>query len=438
MKKSLSLVLLCLSVMVYGQHFKKSNKLINLIGESSNIPDEDFILNKARLRRNAFENKIGINSEIPSCRKGSQNLKQRLDSIVSTYYKEYYEYDSNNMGVKSSYYWLDEDISTYVKEYEYTTSYSNSGNQIYERYKYFNGSTDFKIISNYNNQNQLTSYIYLDSVDNDWVYSYKIDISRSSGKIIENGYTWNSNKKIWVNVDRWTSNLDLNGSVISELYINNVGKKWINMSLKNNVYLGNQLIKTVVQIWNKKSKKWINLRELNYSYSNEGDLISEKSYNYDISLRKWILTNTSNLNWNPNYTNLDLIYPKEFGFFNDFSIFPNKRLENVVENLNDTTFTFHWSSQTSSLETARILQTNKDKDIDVKVFPNPFSKVISIELYNNDGFGTFELFDVSGNKVFSKEITNKEEINLDHLQNGTYIYKVNIGSITQSGRLIKD
>jgi hypothetical protein len=80
------------------------------------------------------------------------------------------------------------------------------------------------------------------------------------------------------------------------------------------------------------------------------------------------------------------------------------------------------------------------ENINIKVYPNPFTDFISIEVDDFQVF-TFELFDVLGRKVESylmNESKTFHQLNVQDLESGIYFYTLKKeGQIVKKGKLIK-
>jgi len=83
--------------------------------------------------------------------------------------------------------------------------------------------------------------------------------------------------------------------------------------------------------------------------------------------------------------------------------------------------------------------TPYEHDMDVAVFPNPFSTEIRIQTARKNL--VFNLTDIAGTKILSKEIDNIPDQTLitDMLSRGIYFYTIHYENrIIQSGKLIKE
>ncbi|RIH64425.1 T9SS C-terminal target domain-containing protein [Mariniphaga sediminis] len=83
-----------------------------------------------------------------------------------------------------------------------------------------------------------------------------------------------------------------------------------------------------------------------------------------------------------------------------------------------------------------VLNLNDLKD--VKIFPNPCSGKLSIQLSNLKESVSVDIYDLTGKKIISQLINNQlDEMNLDGLDNGVYIVRINQGEKILSLKLIK-
>jgi len=73
------------------------------------------------------------------------------------------------------------------------------------------------------------------------------------------------------------------------------------------------------------------------------------------------------------------------------------------------------------------------------VFPNPGTNYLKVRVAAEYKHSTFDLFDMNGRKVLSRQITGKwGEVNTTFLQTGTYIYNIhNSEGLFESGKWVK-
>ena len=81
-----------------------------------------------------------------------------------------------------------------------------------------------------------------------------------------------------------------------------------------------------------------------------------------------------------------------------------------------------------------------ENSVQVKVYPNPFTNNIVIDLNKNELSPTFDLYDISGRKVLTTKLNNvTNRIQFNQPGTGVYIYKLTnkTGKVIASGKLVK-
>ena len=79
-------------------------------------------------------------------------------------------------------------------------------------------------------------------------------------------------------------------------------------------------------------------------------------------------------------------------------------------------------------------KTSKTSIHIAKVFPNPSAGKVTVEISNaGQEQGILHVFDLQGNQVHEQAIGNREEVDLSHLANGTYILKGKFGDKVTEG-----
>lgn len=85
---------------------------------------------------------------------------------------------------------------------------------------------------------------------------------------------------------------------------------------------------------------------------------------------------------------------------------------------------------------ADLLSTSENNYNDkIDVYPNPTSDFINIKI--KEVVKSIEIFDLSG-KLILKDVSGKKEISISHLQNGSYILKVNTKESAYTKKFIKN
>lgn len=73
----------------------------------------------------------------------------------------------------------------------------------------------------------------------------------------------------------------------------------------------------------------------------------------------------------------------------------------------------------------------------LNVFPNPFSDYIHVVPHTNNSSSRFELYDIGGRVLVSIKINHKEALNVAHLPQGMYFFKMISEEKETTGKLIK-
>ena len=90
---------------------------------------------------------------------------------------------------------------------------------------------------------------------------------------------------------------------------------------------------------------------------------------------------------------------------------------------------------------AKAVATSQTRQIDFKIFPNPFSNSVTI-LFQEQNHETLnvEIFDMYGKSVLKNQykIEHKLLLNLNYLQQGIYLLKINTYNMRFTSLLIKE
>ncbi len=73
----------------------------------------------------------------------------------------------------------------------------------------------------------------------------------------------------------------------------------------------------------------------------------------------------------------------------------------------------------------------------LKIYPNPSKNIINVEGLDLRRSSLVEIYDISGNKVYTNQILTKDEIDVSLLSKGVYIMKVQDGNSIFSERFVK-
>ncbi|MDG1045360.1 MAG: T9SS type A sorting domain-containing protein [Bacteroidia bacterium] len=81
------------------------------------------------------------------------------------------------------------------------------------------------------------------------------------------------------------------------------------------------------------------------------------------------------------------------------------------------------NADTVTLEIATLSNIKKINNFNIKVNPNPINDHMFVD-FSNDSYKTIVMYDILGNKVFSKQVFSGESINTSEINKGVYIIKI--------------
>ncbi len=74
----------------------------------------------------------------------------------------------------------------------------------------------------------------------------------------------------------------------------------------------------------------------------------------------------------------------------------------------------------------------------INIFPNPVNDILTVELQKNQGnTSIFNLSDMAGRSVLTREFSNNTKIDIGKLPNGVYLYEITSENKSNFGKLIK-
>ncbi len=356
--------------------------------------------------------------------KDVETNKQTLDSLI------YYDRDTSTSQ------WTNSD------KYEYTYD-ANESLTLLIRYKW-NDSTSRWTNSNkyeytYDTNKTLRLKIVYDWDDStsQWTnsdkYEYTYDANENLELII--GNKWNDSTSQWVIYKKDEYTYDTNGyltTVITYYYSTN-SSQWFSYFKYDYIYDANgYLLSRICYYWNTNTSQWTSFWKAEFTYDENGNQTSRTTYDRHNNNGQWSVIWKDEYNYDLSVNTSDLIMP-----YWNYNFSSNKLLgfvryiwdattNNLVKLEKDTLF--------YSEDNAGVSESFNENVI---LYPNPASNTLSIKFTGNSGRAVFELFDMQGRKLVSQEVSTKEQINLNHLSSGSYIYTISIDGNKKSGELIK-
>jgi hypothetical protein len=434
--------------------------------------------NHKRLGKHGLLRLEGVNTNQAGRLKSDDEIMYRLDSVVTeNTWKEEYTYNANGNITKDVYYEWDEFTSHWQANEKFELDYDASGNNtLYLEYiwdqessNWLNGS---KSEFTYDASGKMTKDLYYDwdEITSEWVKNYKgeytYDLNGNDTLFIE--YVWNEPASDWVgeNKDAYAYDSDGKKTQYISYHWDETTGEWVGSyrviynynddgkNIQNNTYFWDEATgewvfndereftydanwnNTMIEyyVWDETYTAFRIYNKEEFTYDSNGNLTGEIYYNHQL-LYWYKIEYTYDLSYNlsslilPPLEWFDFYYPEKVN---------NKILEssslNWDEGSNDWVIyrkTFYYYSE--------LIVTSVDPvNLKIsKIYPNPVSDYLMIDIESNNSQVKFELFDICGNKILSKEILSSERINVRGLKSGLYFYNIILGEYRQRGKLIK-
>jgi hypothetical protein len=421
-------------------------------------------LNKTQLngitRKNSY--KGGLKSASGNELKCDSTITENwIDSTSQweNYSRTEFLYDENGNSTHETYFIWDKDKNIYEEQVRIESDYDSSGNKIeYRAYLDFNapsgisllfkeeytfnlhGKVSEYILTNMNWQTlqtklySKTQYNYNDSVENvtsELVYKWDIDSTQwKMDQKAEYNYHNNESEKItfnwidstsqWTNYEKVESINDSLGNKLSEItYEINDSNQWIAAYKKEYTYdtFGNTT-KDIYQIWDVNTNIWVGVWKYEYFYDENGWGILDLIYKWDATTGDWIFDEKND----------DAVYD-ENGNLIEYLVY------NWDKNTNKWLVSQKNTAYYSLLNATGI--PNIAPHSSVKVYPNPTSDFIIFKTQNSIP-AIVDIYNLQGQLVISKKLSDNNRISVNHLTNGTYIYELTQGSQINKGKIIKN
>jgi len=260
----------------------------------------------------------------------------------------------------------------------------------------------------------LSKESYWDKPQNKWIITYiKNNVYNNNNKIIEKTTKrWNSKTLKLKSGNKHLYSYDGEGhkSQTLDQNLDLINESWVNTTKIKNIY--DTKIKTSLkQKWDKQNKNWVNFSNSSYLYYSDNKLKELKKDIWDVSSKSWDFSTKSNYSYNTNRNLKQSVINKWNKTLNNWKIF----------NKTD----YFWSKFITTT-------LNQISAPQIKVFPNPTSKTLNIEMNQISHILKIIIISESGKLLYSK---NKIIGNLDlsFLNSGIYFLQIN----TKNGNVTK-
>ncbi|MCF6357361.1 MAG: T9SS type A sorting domain-containing protein [Draconibacterium sp.] len=197
---------------------------------------------------------------------------------------------------------------------------------------------------------------------------------------------------------------------------------------------GNQTIDIVYE-WDTENSEWIKYEMTERRYDANGNMSQESHSVWEQSASSWMNSTREEYLCNSSYNLSDLILPPD-----------NEIYDNQIHMVTKVKY-YSWDSSSNNWDfggDAIAYYSEHDMTIatelngaSIRIYPNPASDFVTIDIQQISNPVQFELFDIQGHEIMSREIMNTENINLKGISEGLYFYNLSSGKEKVSGKLIK-
>jgi hypothetical protein len=286
---------------------------------------------------------------------------------------------------------------------------------------------------------QITSYNF-EGGTGQWVIVHKSVNTYNQPSVLftTTGYLWDNGLSQWIPNHKEEYAYHVNGKVAGQTYFS-----W-NSSLKEWMYLnraeftfdesGNQLVK-YYSVSEDGTDQWIPSSKNEAAYDDNANMNESKYYYWDKVRSAWALSYKDTYLWDLTLNRSEIMLPAYFPTENF-----NSRLTGMI---------FHawnpdsgsWSYQGQGFLYYSEASASGVPDIRMpraRIFPNPATDHLQVESPGNHLPYIVELYDNQGRLAIRKELTGNEQISLENLAAGPYLYKILLNGQTQVGKIIKN
>ena len=355
---------------------------------------------------------------------------------------------------KDEYFYNDDAINLEAVTYSLDTSA--------QQWKYSEKSNYFYAADNQIIQDSICTW---DTLLNDWKTSDKAEY-------VYNKYLYYSEKtesKWETTLEEWMYDyntlftFDGDNNITERLEKVWAGNQWDNSSkLENTIENGKVMLSTESE-W--VDGEWVNQQKLEYVYDTEGKLSETHTFVWDAGNQTWTmqlkLFYTYNDNDDPSLITMSYQFQGiwlEMGK-QEFTYDENYNLDELVvpyideqeaiyffhKMIKDIKFQFkdlgtgqwkivnHFEFFYSLHEYNSIAENETYK---VKVFPNPTTDIITVNILDYQDDMSFSLMDIQGRELFNQSIKNNKSINVSEFESGVYFYQLNLKDQNVFGKIV--
>ena len=369
------------------------------------------------------------------------------DNISSQWilkFKTDYTYDENNNIVLFISYRRDTILNQWVNSHKHEFTYNNLEQEIKELLYEWDLNINewilnFKSERIYNNQGyelSVTGFGWVESAS-EWENCCKQENSYDEEGNLEWKYSfnWDQDLSLWINRSRREYTYGENQELLIYIYYSWVSDLWLEGQKTEYIYDENGQLFQIMQYGWDSEEQWLNDSKTTSIFDEAGNTIQMMEYEWNEGDSVWMNDYEYDIYYDLSYLMTEVLWPFEDDEMINAVNMPVEMngyfwSSDIGDWANEFQGNFYYSNYEYEL-------LNEKETIKAQLYPNPVDKQFSIHF--SDAYQKIEiqLYDIQGRIVLQKYIKNGENINIEHLETGIYVYSLNIEGKTQRGKLIK-
>ncbi len=355
-----------------------------------------------------------------------------------------YIYDENNNKTTSIRYALDTLLNQWVNSHKYEYTYNDTGKEVKELIYEWDLDINEWLL-NWKNERTYNSQGYeLSSIGFGWVESanewencckQESHYDEEGNLVWEYNFNWDQDLSGWVNRSRREYTYSENQELLIYIYYSWVSDLWLEAYKTEYTYAENGQLFEKIQFGWSSEEQWLNDSKITNLFDEVGNTIQMMEYQWNEGDSVWMNDYEIDIYYDLAYLMTEVLWP----FEDDEMIYGiNMPVEMNgyfwSSDNNDWAKEFQGSYYYSDYEYDLL---DEKETIKAQLYPNPVDKQFSIHFSDIYQQIEMQLYDIQGQIVLQKHIQNGENINIENLKAGVYVYLLNIEGKTQRGKLIK-
>jgi hypothetical protein len=254
----------------------------------------------------------------------------------------------------------------------------------------------------------------------DWVYSRKIDYTYTGSDLTSVlSWDWDPIGSSWVPSGKavYTYSGGFMITATSSWWDTDLSD-WVNSSKSEYTYTGGKQTLVLISSWG--GSAWVNEDKIESEYNDPDGRITLYSY-YGWNGAAWF-----GYTWNETSYGIQ-------GALN-YSV----TIYSAWDFINSQWSTPYLKSTKWYSDVVTGIDLNKTTGTKISVYPNPVKEYVVFNNVNISESATVAIFDIRGRKVMEKQLSGNNQLVINNLRKGLYIYKLSNNGLTYSGKLLKD